>query len=50
MLNTGIKDLKCMELLDQFIDWAASNKLGVWFIFDQKEKAIEQFMRERNNE
>jgi hypothetical protein len=35
------------ELLEEFIDWARDCGEDVWYIFDNREEAIERFLKQR---
>ena len=35
------------ELLEEFIDWARDCGEEVWYVFEDTEKAIEEFFRQR---
>ena len=36
------------EILEHFIEWARENSPDAWFIYDEPEKAIKQFLEEYN--
>ncbi|MFV8268439.1 hypothetical protein ACNQGP_00705 [Flavobacterium sp. GT2N3] len=40
-----MEDIK--ELLGEFIDWAKDCGHEVWYVFDNTEKAIEEFLKQR---
>jgi hypothetical protein len=35
------------DLLEEFIEWAKNRDEGVFYIFDDTEKAISEFLKER---
>lgn len=35
------------ELLEEFIDWARDCGQDVWYVFDNTEEAIEEFLKQR---
>ena len=35
------------ELLEDFIDWARDCGQEVWYVFDNTEEAIEEFLKQR---
>lgn len=39
--------MKTKELLEEFIDWARDCGQEVWYVFDNTEEAIEEFLKQR---
>jgi len=39
--------METKELLEEFIDWARDCGQEVWYIFDNTEEVIEEFLKQR---
>jgi hypothetical protein len=39
--------METKELLEEFIDWARDCGQEVWYVFDNTEEAIENFLKQR---
>lgn len=39
--------METKELLEEFIDWARDCGQEVWYVFDNTEEAIKEFLKQR---
>lgn len=42
-----MNDKKVKDLLEEFLEWARNHTEGIFYVQDNPEEAIEQFIKER---